>query len=138
MIDDSNVTNGFTLNGGMFNLLTAGTGTAYSDVGTYNLVKYQGTIQGTALDSGWTTPSTTNLHIANPQVFKSYAFGTASFAGANALTLTIVSTTTAATWGGATSNWAPNTNWTNGTAPRIRVISVFSARREPYGHPRQQ
>jgi hypothetical protein len=54
---------------------------------------------------------------SNPQLFKTYQFGSSG----GFLTLTIASTTTTATWSGtAGSNWGQagaGGNWSNGAAP---------------------
>ncbi|HEX3356407.1 MAG TPA: autotransporter-associated beta strand repeat-containing protein, partial [Tepidisphaeraceae bacterium] len=117
VIDVSNASNAFTLNGGVFNLLTPGGVTPFSDPGTYQLIKFAGAIQGTGLDSSWTTVSPTNAHVLDPQLFKSYAFGSSG----GFLTLTINSTTTTGTWTGSASNsWgsgATNANWNNSVTP---------------------
>jgi autotransporter-associated beta strand protein len=109
--------NGFTLNGGAFNLLQENTANAFANPGTYQLIQFAGNIQGTGLDSSWTTNSTTNPHVTDPQVFRSYQFGSAG----GFLTLTITSTTTTATWSGtAGSNWAiagAGGNWSGSAAP---------------------
>ncbi len=121
VIDVSAKNNGFTLNGGVFNLLQNNSSSPFSDPNKYQVIKFSGTVQGTGLDSSWTTSSPTNPHVLDPQLFKSYAFDTTSFPGF--LTLNITSTTTTGTWSGtAGSSWATagaGGNWSNGAAPAV-------------------
>ncbi len=49
VIDVSTLANKFTLNGGAFNLLAPGGTVPFADPGTYQLIKFSGTIQGTGL-----------------------------------------------------------------------------------------
>jgi len=104
---------GLTVNGGAFNLYQAGGTTGWTSAGTttYNLIQYNGSIGGTGLDSTWTTDSTTNPHIANPQAGFSYHFG----ASGGYLTVTITQQATLGSWdvdGGG--NWSDATKWSGG------------------------
>jgi autotransporter-associated beta strand protein len=91
-----------------FNLYQAGGTVAWSTPGTYNLIQY-GSIAA-ALDSTWTTASSANPHINNPQPHLNYAFGTAG----GYLTLTISSSVNNDNWvtGDFTGNWSNPANWT--------------------------
>lgn len=91
-----------TVNGGGVTLLSASDGLAWKTPGTYNLVQYAGTIQGTG-------PSA--LSVLNPQAGYSYTFGSAS----GMLNLQIVQDAILTKWttlGDGT--WASAGNWSNG------------------------
>ena len=60
-----NNSNGLTINGGGFNLYSVDTTNKWLTSGTYNLIQYGGTVQGTGLDSTWTTAASNNAHILN-------------------------------------------------------------------------
>lgn len=57
--------NGLTINGGQFNLLQEGSSTPFSALGTYHLLNYVGTLQGTGPSS---------LAVLDPQPGFRYAF----------------------------------------------------------------
>jgi len=100
---------GLAINGGMFNLYTEGSTTAWTVPGTYNLIQYNGAINGGGLDSTWTTASSLNPHIANSQPGFTYRFGTSG----GWLTLTIVSSANNGSWGvDSDGNWSFAGNWT--------------------------
>ena len=101
---------GFVVNGGMFNLYQAGGTLPWTTPGTYTLFQYSGT--DPSLDSTWTTPGSTNPHIANPQDGLQYSFA----ASAGAMTLTITSTggVVFGTWNvDADGNWSDATKWSS-------------------------
>ncbi len=108
--------NGLTLNGGGLNLLIENTANKFTTPGTYNLFTFVGSIQGTGLDSSWTTAINANPHILNPQTGLTYAFGSS---GPN-LFLTIGGTAALiAQWTSLTDgNWSDGTRWdSNPTYP---------------------
>ncbi len=107
--DFINVTgaNGLTLNGAAsdgagFNLYQEGGVSAFNTNGTYNLLGFAGSIQGTG---------TSSLKVLNPQGGKSYTFGTA---GSN-VTLQIATSGVITAWASDTSgDWDLAGNWSNG------------------------
>ncbi|MEI8315598.1 MAG: autotransporter-associated beta strand repeat-containing protein, partial [Verrucomicrobiota bacterium] len=98
-------TDGLTINGGGFNLLTA-TGTnpndnsqRFTDLGIYNLINYGGTLGGLGISA---------LSILNPAGNRSYAFGD----NGSWITLTIGGQGAGWTGGaGAPGNWTNAANW---------------------------
>ena len=107
---------GLTLNGGAFNLYTAGGVTSFTTPGTYNLIQYSGSLSGTstsggALDSTWTTDSASNAHVANPVTGYNYHFGATGIY----LTVTITQVATVGSWNVDNSgNWSVAGNWSGG------------------------
>jgi autotransporter-associated beta strand protein len=73
------------------------------------LVQYTGT--NPSLGTDWTTPSSSNPHIGNPQTSLLYAFTTS--AGQLVLHITFSGTTVAGTWTNtaASGSWAAAANW---------------------------
>ena len=70
--DQTVVTGGLTINGGTFNLYSADSTVPWSTPGTYTLIQYTGS--NPSLDSSWTTVSSSNPHIGNPQSSLTYSF----------------------------------------------------------------
>lgn len=115
---------GLTINGGAFNLYSEGGISPWTTPGTYNLVQFTGAIGGAGLDSGWTTASASNPHIANPQVGYKYAFGTSG--GFLNVTITLDSTAVVATWtNNADGNWSVAANWSSN--PNVPHLAGDSA-----------
>ena len=100
---------GLTLNGGVFNLYLAGGNVPWATIGSYTLLQYTGT--DPSLGSDWTTPSSANPHVGNPQASLLYSF-TAS-GGKLTLTIGLSGNTVAGLWTNtATSgSWANAINW---------------------------
>ena len=112
-------TDGFTINGGGFNLYTEGTPTSFDTVGTYNVIQFAGAVQGTGTGA---------LSVLNQQPGRTYAFGTSG----NFVTLTIGTGNAGqpSNWalaGGAT--WGAGASWsTNPTVPNASAaIANFGA-----------
>lgn len=92
---------GLTVSGGKFNLYQPSGTLAYTVPGTYSIITYSGT--DPSLDSTWTTVSSSNPHIANPQLGYQYSFA----ASGGVLGLTISSTVNSGTWSGSSgANWS--------------------------------
>jgi fibronectin-binding autotransporter adhesin len=109
---------GLTVNGGVFNLYSAGGTSGWTTPGvhTYYLISYAGSIGGTGLDSTWTNDSPSNPHVANPQSGYSYHFGT----NFGYLTVTISQAATLGAWGvNASGNWTVAGNWIGGNVPGV-------------------
>ena len=107
---------GLTINGGSFNLYTAGGTTGWTPSGstTYNLIQYSGSIGGSGLDSTWTTDSSSNPHVANPQAGFSYHFGSSG----GYLTVTVTQAATLGSWDvDSGGNWSDATKWAGGAVP---------------------
>jgi autotransporter-associated beta strand protein len=105
---------GLTISGGKFNLYQAGGTLSWTIPGTYSLLTYSGTAP--SLDSTWTTVSSFNPHIANPQTGYQYSFA----ASGGVLSVTIGATVNSGTWSGSNGgNWSVGGNWTAvaGTMP---------------------
>jgi autotransporter-associated beta strand protein len=95
---------GLTISGGSVNLYQEGGITPFASVGTYNLIKYTGSLTGSA----------SSLSVANPQAGFAYAFGTSG----GYVTLTITAAGVNARWNvDADGNWTDGTKWSGGTAP---------------------
>jgi autotransporter-associated beta strand protein len=124
--DQINVTglNGLTINGGALNLFATGTTNAWSSPGTYDLIQFNGAIQGSYASS------LNNLIVLNAQPGINYTFGSNS----TFLTLTIASANNPNTWNvDANGNWGTGTNWTNNAVPTsgalVNFLSIISAPR---------
>ena len=109
----------FTLLGGGFNLYTEGTPTSFDTIGTYNLMHFEGALQG---------GGTGALSVLNQQPGRTYSFGTSG----NFVTLTIGSGNVGqpSNWalaGGA--SWGGGASWsTNPTVPNASAaIANFGA-----------
>jgi len=126
---------GFTVNGGTFNLYSAGGTVAWTTPGTYNLIQYNGA--DPSLDSSWTTASSGNPHIANPQTGYTYAFNAGG--GFLQVTITVPATVVVGTWNvDANGNWSDATKWSSnpkvphapgdsstfGTGLALRVVTL--------------
>jgi autotransporter-associated beta strand protein len=101
---------GLTLNGGSFYLLTENSSVPWTTAGTYQLIQYSGSAP--SLDSSWTTASSSNPHIGNPQVGYTYAFGL----NGSYLTLTItrLSTSVVGVWNvDANGGWSESGKWSS-------------------------
>lgn len=114
-------TNGLVINGGGFNLYQEGTTTAFSTVGTYNLIGYSGTIGGTG---------TSSLAVLNPQAGKNYGFGST---GSN-VTLGITDAGVISDWNvDADGSWNTAGNWTgaipNGSGETANFSKALTASR---------
>jgi autotransporter-associated beta strand protein len=92
---DVTATDGLTINGGSINLYQVGTTTPFTTLGTYDLITFQGTVQGTGVPS---------LAIGNPQPGLDYSLNVVG----NVVKLTIAP-------GGLVSNWIEDGggNWTD-------------------------
>lgn len=93
---------GLTLNGGAITLVQEGTATPFTNLGTYDLISYSGSIGGTGVSS---------LSVANAQPGYTYSF---SADGSN-VKLTIGAAGVISKWitdGGG--SWATGANWDNG------------------------
>ena len=124
-----------TLHNAVFNLYQAGGTSPLGVGGTYNLIKYSGSIGGgSGLDSSWTTVSSVNPHVGNPQVGSTYSFGTSG--GYLTLTVAVDPTVTIAAWNvDANGNWSDATKWSSnpkvpgspgpGDSPTFGVGSAF-------------
>ena len=96
-------TSGLTINGGGFNLYQEGGTTQFSTVGTYNLIQYSGTLNG----------SVSNLSVLNPDATKNYAFSADGTHVNLAITASVISQ-----WGLATGgSWASTGSWTGSGVP---------------------
>ena len=122
--------NAFTLNGGAFNLFQENSTLGLTTQGTYQLVQFAGGIQGTGLDSTWTTASTANPHVLNPQPGLKYAFGTSG----SYLTLTVSAGAFSAAWAvdadgswGAGSNWSTNPQFPQNAGEVANFTKVLTA-----------
>ena len=102
---------GVTLNGGAFKLYQTGTTTAFTQNGTYNLVQYSGTLNG----------SVANLSVANGQTGKTYVFS----ANGTYVQLTIGDAPTPEYWGvDANGSWSTAGNWNPTTIPNVQFASA--------------
>lgn len=92
---DVTATDGLTLNGGTINLYQEGTTTPFTALGTYDLITFQGAVQGSGLPS---------LTIGNPQPGLDYSLDVVG----NVVKLTIAP-------GGLVTNWIEDGggNWTD-------------------------
>lgn len=96
------VAGGLTINGGAITLVQEGTAIPFTNLGTYNLISYIGSINGSGVSS---------LSVANPQPGFTYAF---SADGSN-VKLTIGAAGLVTNWDvNASGSWATGANWTNG------------------------
>jgi fibronectin-binding autotransporter adhesin len=96
------VPNGFTINGGGFNLFTQGTTNRWATPGTYQLVQYSGTLAGSGPGA---------LSVLNPQNGLNYTFGSSN----GFLTLVITATSRLSNWTATTGgSWNTAANWSNG------------------------
>lgn len=94
--------NGLTLNGGGFNLFAEGTTNAWTTTGTYNLLQYAGTIQGTGIGA---------LSVLNPQAGYGYTFGTSG----GFVTLDVIVAALISHWNvDSSGSWNTSGNWNNG------------------------
>lgn len=93
-----------TINGGSINLFNAGTNSAFSTPGTYNLISCNGGIGGSGLSA---------LSVSNRVAGLLYTFATNNTGW---ITLTISSPVV---WdgGGSDGNWQTANNWSNDTVP---------------------
>jgi autotransporter-associated beta strand protein len=116
------ISGGFQVNGGVFNLYTEGGVTAWTTPGTYNLIQFSGTAP--SLDSSWTTSSSTNPHVGNPQTGYQYAF--TATGGFLKVTITLVSTSVVGTWNvDADGQWTDAAKWSSN--PNVPHASGDSA-----------
>lgn len=93
---------GLTINGGAITLVQEGTATPFTNLGTYNLISYSGSISGTGVSS---------LSVANAQPGYTYTF---SADGSN-VKLTIGAAGLISQWiTDGSGSWATGTNWDNG------------------------
>ena len=109
-----NNVNGLSIGSGVkVNLYKENTGTAFTDLGLYNLINYSGTIGGTGL---------AGLSINNPWINRSYSFGI--LAGTtNWITLTIGGRGVGWVGAGADANWNTLGNWqTNGVPYAMQAL----------------
>ncbi len=116
--------NAFTLNGGGFNLFQENSALGFTTAGTYQLVQFSGTMQGSGLDSSWTTASASNPHVLNPQAGLKYAFASSG----NLLTLTISAGALTGHWAvDADGSWGTGANWsTNPNFPKnASEVAIF-------------
>jgi len=107
-------TNGLTINGGEFRLYQEGTTTTFDRLGTYQLIRYAGLIQGSG---------TTNLIIdpATQTGNRLYSFGT----NGGWVTLTIAGQ--GAAWvGDSNAFWSVPGNWGDGTKVPTNEFAVFT------------
>lgn len=111
-------TDGLTLNGGGVNLYAAGGTTPLNTAGTYNLVQYSGSIQGTGPGA---------LTVLNPQPGLSYTFGSNS----GFLTLQVILDAILTQWNASgAGSWSSSGNWSNGVAASgyiARFVSPLAA-----------
>ncbi len=101
---------GFAVGGGVFDFYTEGGVTAWTTPGTYNLIQFSGAAP--TLDSTWTTSSSTNPHVGNPQTGYQYSFSATG--GFLKVTITQVSTAVVGTWNvDADGQWTDATKWSS-------------------------
>ena len=107
--DTTVVTGGLTVNGGTFNLYSEGGTLPWTTIGSYTLIQYTGS--NPSLDSTWTTASSTNPHVGNPQPSLTYAFSASS--GKLTLTIGLSGNTVSGLWTNtaASGSWATAANW---------------------------
>lgn len=95
-------TNGLTINGGGFSLFNDGTVDPFATAGTYNLIQFAGSVQGTG---------TSALSVLNPAPGKAYNFNVVG----NNVVLSIINTGNAAQWNvDAGGSWNTAGNWIGG------------------------
>jgi autotransporter-associated beta strand protein len=113
---------GFTVNGGLFNFYSEGSTTPWMTAGTYHLIQFSGAAP--SLDSSWTTSSSSNPHVANPQPGLQYAFSASG--GFLSVTITVSSGAVVGTWNvDANGNWSDATKWSSN--PRVPHAAGDSA-----------
>jgi autotransporter-associated beta strand protein len=111
--DQTVVTGTLTINdssdNAAFNLYSEGGTLPWTTIGSYTLIQYTGS--NPSLDSTWTTVSSTNPHVGNPQPSLTYAFSASS--GKLTLTIGLSGNTVAGLWTNtaASGSWATAANW---------------------------
>ena len=107
-------TDGLNLNGGEFRLYQAGTTAPFDTLGTYNLIRYAGWLQGSGIGALSIDPTTETGN-------RLYTFGT----NGGWVTLTIAGQGTA--WVGNNSAlWSDPGNWGGGTTVPTNGFAVFT------------
>ena len=114
---------GLTVNGGAFTLLNENSVLPFASPGTYHVVQFTGAIGGTGLDSGWTTSSATNPHIANPQNGFAYSFNSSG----GFINLVIANLTINGVWNNAAGGlWSNSSNWDGGQPQSAGDVAKFT------------
>jgi autotransporter-associated beta strand protein len=111
-VDASATSGGLTINGGSITLYGEGTTTPFTADGTYNLIKYTGSIGGTGIGA---------LSVANPQSGKRYTFSTSG----GYVTLTIGDIVNATWTHDGDDNWTVTGDWTPSVPGQASDTATF-------------